>query len=672
MASLNIGLDLGTKNIDIAAQYVAEGASSKTAEVESVLLPSREKVHNPDIRQIALYTGIADVNVVGTNKSFMYGKDIGKILSKNRHLHDEVLELTKLALHPEFHDIAEVSHVIKVLTGGIGQATLVALQIFFTHLLECIVEDIRDHYNAEMSYDAAWDTLRLVFQISVPAMWGDKQKGVIRMAARKAGIDKVELREEPLCAATSSILELIKRNHIKQGQCTLQLDIGGGTFDISTNKLVSLPSSSEGMVLKRIGKCSGNSAGSQMLNHQLWQRIKGGGFSEIPGLAAECDRLGMTEREFMRQISYHFDAIKYRFNEEDVSSYFVSISGSPEADKADKSITIAIPRALVLEWHRIWTDKAGELLEEHLQQIEAFAKHHDLHLEISCVVVTGSGAKSDILRESLGQILSIYLDNVRIRQITTDIPCAKGALMHHVFQEDRLPPVSNFYITQQELYRASKHRRADVETSQWDSNVEVVNDCLKCIMKFKDKKFFPKAMTPMTFLVEVGPLGRLKVDLWWSERHYPDSSPLTDADGNVRAGIRSYPLVVADLPPLADHGFPAIASTTPGAGQYFEVKSWVEMTGTEDKLTLTVHVMNHGYVYPREAGASAQRRRARIPRSRSDLDEDDILDSYTEEVWDKDSSHFVSSSTASTGSRGYLHVKERGAAATERRGRFLR
>jgi len=406
MSSLNVGFDLGTKNIDIAAQYVAEGASSKTAEVESVLLPSREEVHSPDTRQIALYTGIADANVVGTSKSFIYGKDVGRILAKNPHLHDDVLELTKLALHPEFRDIAEVSHAIQVLTGGLGEGSLAALQSFFTHLFECIVEDIRDYYNADMSYEADWDSIRLIFQISVPAMWGDKQRGVIRMAARKAGINKVELREEPLCAAISSMVELIKKKHIMKDQCTLQLDVGGGTFDISTNMLVSLPSDDTGMLLKRIGKCSGNSAGSQILNYQFWQRIKDGGFTEIPDLAAECERLGMTEREFMRQTSYHFDSIKYRFNEEDVSSYFVSISGSPRANKADKSITIGISRELILEWHKIWTDKAGELLEEHLNHIEAFATHHDLHIDIACVVVTGGGAKSDIFREALVQTLS--------------------------------------------------------------------------------------------------------------------------------------------------------------------------------------------------------------------------------------------------------------------------
>ena len=259
------------------------------------------------------------------------------------------------------------------------------------------------------------------------------------------------------------------------------------------------------------------------------------------------------------------------------------------------------------------------------------------------------------------------MTNVNIRYITTDIPCAKGALMHHVFQEDSLPPTCNFYITQQELYLPSKHRRADVEASRWDPNVKIVNDCLKCIMKFKDRKFSPKAMTPMTFLVEVGPLGRLTVDLWWSERIFPNSSPLRTADGSVRAGIRSYPLVFADLPPLANHGFPAIAGTGSGSGHYFEVKTWVEMTGTEEQLSLTVHVMNHGYMYPREVGASPQHQRTRIPRRRSDLDENDVLEFYTEEVWDKDSSHFVSSSTVSTGPRVYLHVQERGAPATERR-----
>jgi hypothetical protein len=67
-----------------------------------------------------------------------------------------------------------------------------------------------------------------------------------------------------------------------------------------------------------------------------------------------------------------------------------------------------------------------------------------LHLDFACVVVTGGGAKTDILRQALAQVLEEHAINVRIRHITTDLPYVKGALMHHFFQEDRLSPVSNF------------------------------------------------------------------------------------------------------------------------------------------------------------------------------------------------------------------------------------
>lgn len=166
----------------------------------------------------------------------------------------------------------------------------------------------------------------------------------------------------------------------------------------------------------------------------------------------------------------------------------------------------------------------------------------------------------------------------------------------------RLEPWLAFFTTQQEYYNASRHSRADAVTSLWNSNEEIVYDRrLKCIMKSRDQKFTAKGMAPMIFHVYTGRLGRLKVDLWWCEQHFPNSSPLKDADGNVRAGIRSYPDVFADIPNLSTHGFAALGGGGTG-GQYFEVKTRVEMTGPVDSLALTVHVMKNRNMYPREAG----------------------------------------------------------------------
>jgi len=350
----------------------------------------------------------------------------------------------------------------------------------------------------------------------------------------------------------------------------------------------------------------------------VWQHIKAADFSDfsdISDLAAACDDLGMIEREFMRQASYRFDMIKPEFNEVDLSGYSVTITGSQAAAKADRSITIPISRVLVLEWHKVWVTKAGQLLKEHLNHIKAFVKQQDLHLDIACVVLTGGGAKSDILREALGQILGEDITNVKIRHISSDLRCAKGALMYHVFQEDSLPLISNFFIVQQQYYNRSKHRTTAKETSPWDPNEEIVHDRLKCIMEYNNGRFYSKGMFPLVFRVEVGILGRLYVDLWWSEQHIRDSSPLYDDKDNIRDGIRKYPVVFADIPNLANHGYLPKGDAATGK-QYFEVRTWVEMVGTEHKLDLIVHVMTSNYGFPTRGCTYASATASKNPAQR--------------------------------------------------------
>ena len=62
--------------------------------------------------------------------------------------------------------------------------------------------------------------------ISVPAHFNDAQRQATRHAGELAGLNVIDLVEEPLAAAHS-----LRRPHIPPGSTILVYDLGGGTFD---------------------------------------------------------------------------------------------------------------------------------------------------------------------------------------------------------------------------------------------------------------------------------------------------------------------------------------------------------------------------------------------------------------------------------------------------------
>jgi hypothetical protein len=166
--------------------------------------------------------------------------------------------------------------------------------------LRGIIQDIREYFKASSrnaGKDASyWDRIPLELQISVPAMWGDQQKGFVWNAAYNAlgnsdPRNKIELREEPLCIATVYMLDLVKSGAIREGQCLLLVDCGKGTLDIATVKLVRAPTKDAPMQLQRIGPCSGNGAGSHIINTQAWKWLLDGGCAEVQNFDEVCSDL---------------------------------------------------------------------------------------------------------------------------------------------------------------------------------------------------------------------------------------------------------------------------------------------------------------------------------------------------------------------------------------------
>jgi hypothetical protein len=519
-------------------------------------------------------------------------------------LQDRVLGLWKLALHPEFQRLEGVVHVLGTLFAQTdAQIDRGAVQDFMEEQLRCIIRDIRDFYkfkNRNAGKEASyWDHIPFELQISVPAMWGDDQRGQVRNAACNALDDsspknKVELREEPLCVATVYMLDLVRFGSIKERQCLLLVDCGKGTLDIATVKLVPLPSQNVIMQLQRIGPCSGNGAGSHAINTQAWEWILSGECEEVPDLEKRCAQLGITRREFLRQFSKGIYRVK---NETHIKPHgaFVTIGSSHGGTVPGRipRLTIELRPEVIIGWYKTWTDSAARIVKEHLNM------HRDEQYRRASL--TGGGCLSTIFKNVIKAVIEQAPYNIEIGTATACIsPCSQSALQQHYFQEDKVPAVANFYLALTEEYQSAIHQDRATQPSQYKLSKKVVHERLRRIMTYKDGESSGAVRTLILFLVESDDFGnRIRVDLYYSEDDRDKHSALRDMNGDLRAGISSYPLVSVDLEDLSEHGFTAKKGGKAGK-KHFELRTYVQMTGTSDKLEITIDAMEHYYHFPEE------------------------------------------------------------------------
>ena len=99
--------------------------------------------------------------------------------------------------------------------------------------------------------------------------------------------------------------------------------------------------------------------------------------------------------------------------------------------------------------------------------------------------------------------------------------------------------------------------------------------------------FQPRRPLLQRFAIEVGPLGRLHLLCFWSEKRRAEHSPACDPNGVRKQGLRSYP-VMFDLPKLR----PNHSTVHDGGGKHYHlVLAFFEMHGDESRLRVTAMVM---------------------------------------------------------------------------------
>jgi hypothetical protein len=619
---MRIGADIGTAFLSAHAQLVYGPYNAKTALIREVLLKAYGS--DVDIKQVA---------ILERNGNVIYGaQDVDRYVSQNPQSANRILRLWKLNSIPRFRHHKQVGHNRKILHGERDNGYI---RDFLTDHFRCIINDVRSFFKREvLSNDPAVkaekfayiDSLPIELQIPVPVLMDDDGRADFMIAAKLAGATDVELREEPLCVATRYMLELVKYTPIEQGHCVLVFDVGGGTADVTSVKLVELPTpgNDQSLMIERIGLCDGNDAGSQCIEAQAEQWAL-----RQPWLEEQCNRLLISKYTFLCQLSTGMERVKRDFyNERQSYTIMICSSHGVSGDSSlDYDYPLSIPRDIVQTWYDAWVDKAKKILQDHLET------RRDQTYALA--ILSGGGSKSAFLRSEITAYLHHQWGIRTQHTVTIAQPCSEGSLTQHVLQKDALPDTCHWYIAQSEPYNSKWHLDAKRyarlrQRSTFVDGELLVHDRLVRLMSYAASKGVqPRRPLLQRFAFEVGPLGRLHLLCFWSKTRRAEHSPAYDPKGMRREGLRTYP-VMFDLPDLSLHQF---AIRDDGGKPYHLVFAFIEMHGDESSIRISATIMKPTF------------------SENDDFDEGQVLNSFFDEIWTPSSSFFTSQHTGSTGAR---------------------
>lgn len=203
-----------------------------------------------------------------------------------------------------------------------------------------------------------------------------------------------------------------------------------------------------------------------------------------------------------------------------------------------------------------------------------------------------------------------------------------------------MPATTHFYIARREEYDRSLHPEAEteerVEFSEFRSRKKVVHERLYHAMEYDSTSVSSNSeLIPMTFMVDArSDLGiRLDVSLYRSNEQLADHSPLRNANGELQAGIQEYPLMFHDIDSLLGYGFRVKGTAHASDKHHYELRTFIQLSCTSDRLEMTIHGMKHNYRYDFERPNGMR------------FSQDMVLFTCTQEVWNKSSSHFVRDTT---------------------------
>ncbi|KAI7872961.1 hypothetical protein BDF14DRAFT_1716777 [Spinellus fusiger] len=244
-----IGIDFGTTFSGCCYAFTKDGGDEI---IDITRWPKQVNVY-PKTPTVSLYRQ-------GSTKLAAWGQEARK-LSHRRNNHDHLLSRFKLYLDENIH--------LEPLPNG-----LTALEVITDYL-----EAFHAHVSADLQrgFASNYDQSKFRYCLTVPAMWTDKAKAIMREAAVRAGIvnrwdhpDRLMLISEPEAAALYCEKKSEQFN-LGHGQRFMICDAGGGTVDLI---VFEIDDGGNRRSLKEVTKGQGDSCGSTFLDMRMRDYLK--------------------------------------------------------------------------------------------------------------------------------------------------------------------------------------------------------------------------------------------------------------------------------------------------------------------------------------------------------------------------------------------------------------
>ncbi|XP_062603211.1 heat shock 70 kDa protein 12A-like [Saccostrea cucullata] len=250
--------------------------------------------------------------------------------------------------------------------------------------------------------------------ITVPAIWDEKAKQFMRVAAQKAGIlnDKLSIALEPEAAALYCRylpVERLTRPEDLDGKSKLKtfspgakyliVDLGGGTVDITAHEI--LPNGA----LQEVMAASGGNWGSLAINEEFVKYLEN---LTVPGITEIIRR---EHPDDLLSFMSAFENKKRVFSKEDervilqVPQSFRDIMSeklgkSPEShvEEINKTQEVKFQRDKMYIYNEAFTNLLKGTIEKIILHVLAILESHHLHVE--SIVLVGGFAESDLLKST--------------------------------------------------------------------------------------------------------------------------------------------------------------------------------------------------------------------------------------------------------------------------------
>ncbi|KXT06794.1 hypothetical protein AC578_7118 [Pseudocercospora eumusae] len=296
--TLIIAIDYGTKTLPIMYRFRTFDSSGNLIASPPRPVAFLEGTNSP--QQVAwLDQGKGE---------FLWGYDLERAVNDPNVpvRRGDVIDLFKLALYKD-HATSEISKRVQSQLMAVNKSMDDLLTCHLKAMVECAKAKIKDYSLRLVNVtEEVFDRMETNVFISVPQMWKPPANRRIVEATRKAGIKHVELVYEPQCAA-AFYTEGIQNESppgLPAGSLIHVNDIGNGTGDFVTYKVVADSSEGAEIQLQLVGTATGALCGSEFVNQEFLKAFKSYvARAKAKDFSALCESFNLKEIEAERAIS---------------------------------------------------------------------------------------------------------------------------------------------------------------------------------------------------------------------------------------------------------------------------------------------------------------------------------------------------------------------------------